>query len=404
MLQNDFNYLMKSFSKINGLSIRLYENENCVYYYSPTGLFPDPAIAELDTILSFPYRAGVITTSLFQHYGFVHLPSGKLLIIGPSAAYMDNEIEWENLSFLLTISESQKQSYFSALCCAPEAPEVTAEHIAWMLSFIVTAFLEKKYDVEEIYIDAKIPEVKNPIAHDHAKEIFNTYENTDLSEIVLDSYRFEQLGNLLVKHGQVERLQELFDSVPSVQAGKMASDTLRQAKNMFICSSTTMSRAAIEGGLDPQSAFKLTDLYIQKCELMRAPSSLFDLVREVAIDLASRVRSLNYDDVQDSKLFEACTFYIKKHLFSRISIQDIADEFGISRSYLSTQFHKQTGKTLTQFILDQKIIESKQLLLYTSKSISEIAMHLAFSSQSHFQNAFKKEVGVTPLEYRKQYR
>lgn len=72
----------------------------------------------------------------------------------------------------------------------------------------------------------------------------------------------------------------------------------------------------------------------------------------------------------------------------------------IRKIYLCNQFHKQTGITLTQYILNEKIIESQRLLRFTNKSISEIALHLAFSSQSHFQTVFKKYTGITPNRFR----
>ncbi len=399
MLQKDMHYLLKSYSKTTSLSVRLYHDGNFEYYYSPIRLQPDPVLSCIDAILATTKRAGVVTTNLYQHYGYVHLESGYLLIIGPTAALSDNKQDFESLLFFLDIPSDRKQEYLRGLCCSPE---ISAERLAWMLSFFITALYQKTFGVENIHIDVKTEKHRIPIAQDHSREIFDTYEDVELSEIALTSYRFEQVANFCVKNGQVEKLEELLLAAPKIQAGKMASDTLRQTKNMVICSATTMSRAAVEGGLNPQSAFKLSDLYIQKCEILRDPNAVLALVGEMALDFTARVRDLNYNNIDDTKLFEACSLYIKKNLFTRISTEEMARELGFSRSYLSKQFHRQTGKTLTEFILEQKILESKQLLRYSDKSISEIAMHLSFSSQSHFQNVFKKQVGVTPLEYKKQ--
>ncbi len=126
------------------------------------------------------------------------------------------------------------------------------------------------------------------------------------------------------------------------------------------------------------------------------------LMKEMAKDMVERVKSINYGEVQNFKIFEDCYYYVKKNLYSRIQVSDIAQELGISRSYLSNMFREKTGRTLSQFIIDQKIVEAKRLLQFTDKSIVDIAIHLGFSSQSHFQNTFKKQVGQTPLEYKRE--
>lgn len=60
------------------------------------------------------------------------------------------------------------------------------------------------------------------------------------------------------------------------------------------------------------------------------------------------------------------------------------------------------GFDLSTFIMRCKLEEAKSLLTYTNKSLSEISSYLCFSSQSYFQNVFKKKYGLTPKQYRNQ--
>ena len=60
------------------------------------------------------------------------------------------------------------------------------------------------------------------------------------------------------------------------------------------------------------------------------------------------------------------------------------------------------GVNLNDFITRCKMEEAGDLLLYTDKSLAEISNYLSYSSQSYFQNVFKKHYGVTPMAYRKQ--
>ena len=78
----------------------------------------------------------------------------------------------------------------------------------------------------------------------------------------------------------------------------------------------------------------------------------------------------------------------------------MAEEFYLSRPYLSAKFKRETGETLTDFILREKTEEAKRLLRYSDKSASAIGAYLGFSSHGHFIRVFKKYAGVTPNEFR----
>ena len=80
---------------------------------------------------------------------------------------------------------------------------------------------------------------------------------------------------------------------------------------------------------------------------------------------------------------------------------DVAEHIGRSRSYLTNKFKKELGFDVSSFIMRCRLEEAKSLLTYSDKTLSEISTYLCFSSQSYFQNIFKKKYGITPLNYRK---
>lgn len=84
-----------------------------------------------------------------------------------------------------------------------------------------------------------------------------------------------------------------------------------------------------------------------------------------------------------------------------LTVGDVAAYVGFSKSYFSAYFKKTLGFSVSAFILRCKLEEGKELLQYTNKSISTISTFLCFSSQSHFQTAFKKQFGMTPNECRR---
>ena len=84
-------------------------------------------------------------------------------------------------------------------------------------------------------------------------------------------------------------------------------------------------------------------------------------------------------------------------------MEKISAEFYISKSNLSHTFKKEVGLSPMQYIMQRKIGEAQSLLVETSKAIQDIEYKLGFSDSAYFSKMFKKYVGVTPNEYRKHF-
>lgn len=214
------------------------------------------------------------------------------------------------------------------------------------------------------------------------------------------AYRFEKLVLSYIEAGQAESLESLLNTVKSFKEGNMAENSLRRKKNGAICCAALSARAAISGGMDPADAFCLSDLYIQKIELTNDIPTAERLMREMMADYAVRVGQLKFSAGKESMLIKKCVSYISQNIYSPVSAADLAAETGYARTYLSNQFKKQMGISLSEYILREKVVEAERLLRFTDETLCEIASQLSFSSQSHFQTVFKKFAGETPLSFR----
>ena len=94
--------------------------------------------------------------------------------------------------------------------------------------------------------------------------------------------------------------------------------------------------------------------------------------------------------------------YINQNIATNICIDDICASINLSKYHFCRKFKEHTGLTVMDYILKTRIILAKIELAKTKLSITEISENLGFSSISYFSRAFKKESGVTPLQYRKQ--
>lgn len=93
--------------------------------------------------------------------------------------------------------------------------------------------------------------------------------------------------------------------------------------------------------------------------------------------------------------------YITTHPEENLSRQELCDMAGISVSTLRRLFKDQTGKTLFQFIKENKMTNAARRLLVTDDPISAIAYDLGYEIPSYFSECFKQIFGVSPQEYRR---
>ena len=118
------------------------------------------------------------------------------------------------------------------------------------------------------------------------------------------------------------------------------------------------------------------------------------------IDFAKRVAQLKLPDGISKEIY-TCMQFISTHINEPINAADVVVFSGKSRAFLFKKFQQELAMTVGAYITHCRLQEAKLLLRYTDKSLNEISSYLCFSSQSHFQNVFKKYAGITPLEYRK---
>lgn len=95
--------------------------------------------------------------------------------------------------------------------------------------------------------------------------------------------------------------------------------------------------------------------------------------------------------------------FIQENLDKELNRDEIANSVFRNPAYLSRLFRKETGLSLTDYIVQVKIEKAKRLLKETNDKVSNIAEGLGYVHFSYFAKLFKKAAGLTPQEYRKQH-
>ncbi|MHC5061735.1 MAG: DNA-binding transcriptional regulator [Planctomycetota bacterium] len=95
--------------------------------------------------------------------------------------------------------------------------------------------------------------------------------------------------------------------------------------------------------------------------------------------------------------------YIRQHSKELIQVNDVVNIVSLGRRTLEERFNKIIGRTIFNEITRCRINKISQALLESKKSISEIALDFGYTSEAHISRYFKRTLGITPLEYRKQH-
>lgn len=96
--------------------------------------------------------------------------------------------------------------------------------------------------------------------------------------------------------------------------------------------------------------------------------------------------------------------YVRSHLDADLSLDDLAQEVGLSKYHFARRFKERIGQSPYQFVIYERVRRARSLLRKTTRSLARIAFDVGFSSQSHFTRTFKRYVGVTPGTYRAAWR
>lgn len=230
-------------------------------------------------------------------------------------------------------------------------------------------------------------------------KVFNDMQENAAVHNPYDQEKREQES---IRTGDLEGLHRSLQETYVGKHGTLAHNSLRQAKNIAIVLVTLASRSAMEGGVPPETAYSMSDAYIQKVEELRNEGKIIALARQAEEDYCILVHQLSASRQQNA-LVKRCKELIVQHMNTKISVSELAEELNINPNYLSQLFVKAEGINLSDYIAREKIAFAKKLLKYTDDSYGTIALSLGFFSQSHFGRVFKKWTEMTPRQYREKY-
>lgn len=228
---------------------------------------------------------------------------------------------------------------------------------------------------------------------------FRVYEHRDSYEEFPDLEQFDvsqKLSDALLQRDQ-GRVRELLDELLDnfrVGGGTYLPNQVKGLyyKLMMAVSETEglFQLSALEKGRDSGNIWEL----VSECESFQ---ELHGRLQEQCERLFSLIR------VQKEEL--SAIYLIKDYIAAHyqeesLAIKDISQHVFLSSSYICTLFKNETGKTLNQYITDYRVEQAKRLLVDPRNRITDISAKVGYSDGSYFGKIFKKQVGMSPSEYR----
>ena len=384
---------LKLFYKSTYLPVHYYRKENCLLNIPLENEAFDFLEPFFHTLTSSDQNMNYVISDNFLYFGIVrNFATGEDIILGPVSSV---PVKPQALSQIMAECSISSEHYDNVRRYFQETPVFSHDQFLHFLAILNASLNQQVIDPLQ-YFNYNTKKTVNMFYKKTSASFYRLQEE----EISHNSYQFEQQLYHYVEDGNTEALKKLLQRGNHLITGAIGENLLRQKKNLFIASITLATRHSIAGGLDIETAYRLSDAYILKAEQIQEIKAIQQLFYTSLMDFTRRVAA-NRIPPGISPDINKCIQFISARTNHPISVKDVANAVGKSPSYLSKKFKKELGIPLSDFIMRRKLEEGKIQLAYTDKSISEISEYLCFSSQSYFQNTFKKIFHMTPAEYRK---
>lgn len=343
-----------------------------------------------------PETVYCITDRLYLQYTYLLLPGvapETLLVLGP---YLEREVtEQEILELVeaLGISSSQQkflQKYYSSL------PVINPEG---HLQMLMTLFYERLWGQGGFTFAAFNRNTLSDFTSFRQKVL--SFEDTGPQwniDMIEKRYAGENAMMEAVRTGNLKKVDNHLGRITAAVFDKRLPDHLRTLKNYCIITNTLLRKAAEQGGVHPVYLDSVSSEFAEKIEQLSAPSACPAMIGSMARSYCRLVK--NHSAKSYSPAVQKAMICVDADLSAPLSLRYLADELNINSSYLSSLFKKETGITVTAYIIRQRINYAKHLLANTRLQIQTVAQHCGLGDVHYFSKLFKKETGLTPREFR----
>lgn len=170
----------------------------------------------------------------------------------------------------------------------------------------------------------------------------------------------------------------------------------RQQRSAFDCDLFAQWEHDLQGA--PQDDLQRLVLLEMEARLLRLAHALPAQSKAAQ----QRQRKLVLNDGGLNKV-EQMACFVAQHYLEQLNVEDIGKSVGLHPNYAMNLFQKTFGTTLIDYLTHHRVSHAQRLLATTDEKIVEVAFSSGFGSISRFNEAFRRECGCSPREYRRQH-
>jgi AraC-like DNA-binding protein/ligand-binding sensor protein len=161
-----------------------------------------------------------------------------------------------------------------------------------------------------------------------------------------------------------------------------------------------LSRADINPGHSGNAALETNNHYLRQIQESKTVEELTDTLHNIVERIAGQISS--FQGIRHAAALRKAERFIMDNFTRKISLQEIADNSGLSAPYFSTIFKEEMGENLSKYLNRLRVDKASRMLVETNLSLSEISGACGFEDQSWFSKIFKIYTGMSPGKYRSQ--
>lgn len=333
-----------------------------------------------------------MTDCFYLHYLFFLLPDApRCMVVGPYLSMRPSERQ--------TLETAERYDLPPARAHLLEEFYVTLPQIADNSSFyaLVYCLCETLYGRQVRVQPWSLNEELSSAAPATARR---EADLTAAMQRLENRYRLEDELLQAVTGGDRSRLHRLLHGTDlNVAVEPRLSDPVRNIKNYCIVLNTVLRKAAQRGGVHPLYLDDLSRTFAARIEQLPTAAAAQQLTNEMADQYCLLVQRHSAEDY--SLPVQTALLYVRQHLAEPLSLRTVAAALGCNASYFSARFKKETGQTLTEFILQERMRLAADLLLSTRLQVQTVAQYCGYLDVNYFSRVFRQTVGCSPSEYRK---